>query len=73
MSVTVYVVVCLCYVQIKELVYDYTHCENVNNPGQTCAEYFNTLSSNLTFQTCTCIVTLTLDEDFKVSTRIALS
>ncbi|XP_070199085.1 cell cycle control protein 50A-like isoform X3 [Littorina saxatilis] len=46
---------------IKELVYDYTHCNSSTTSG-TCAEFFQNTSQ--TGETCTCVVTLTLDEDF---------
>ena len=52
--------------QIKELKTDYTHCENVNSAGQSCATFLDNQPVNNTGQTCYCKVTITLEEDFKV-------
>ena len=58
----------LCFsLQIKELRYDYTTCDNMNNPGQTCSAFLDNQPVNNTGQTCYCKVNLSLKEDFTVS------
>lgn len=49
---------------VKELRHDYTHCDNMNNPGQTCAAFLDSQPVNNTGQTCYCKETITLTEDF---------
>ncbi|WAR02501.1 CC50A-like protein [Mya arenaria] len=47
---------------IREASYDYTQCENIASPGQTCDNFLS--SQNITGQTCSCRVNMTLEEDF---------
>ena len=64
--------VCMCCnTQIKQFVYDYTHCKNVNNSRQTCAEFFTT--NSLPFQTCKCKINIELAESLSVSVTTLLS
>ena len=61
------------YLQVKELRHDYTHCDNMNNPGQTCAAFLDSQPVNNTGQTCYCKETITLTEDFVVRIVPAMS
>ena len=59
----------ICFLlQVQELRYDYTSCENLNTAGQTCATFLDNQPVNNTGQTCYCKVTLELSSDFTVGT-----
>jgi len=50
------------YFKVQEFTLDYTHCKNIDNLTESCAEHIKS-NRNLS---CNCIIPFKLEEDFSV-------